>query len=271
MTTTQAQLAKQANPTTAPWWAAEEPAHNAAEKGWYWFGRGLVDVLAGLRLKLDVQRAAPLPKGAKIIAPNHPTTTDPAIVLKLVDEQASILISETLFKVPVLGHYLRRAGHVPVIRGSGQAALDEGLRLLKAGRTVIIFPEGAISPLEGGCHKPHSGVARLALASGAPVIPVGIGLDRARVRLVETEVDGVTEVGTWYLGGPYAMTAGEPLVFGGDVEDREHVRAVAEQVMGCIQQLARESSARLEAPAGHRSGFLRELVTRPVRVAQRAA
>jgi 1-acyl-sn-glycerol-3-phosphate acyltransferase len=154
---------------------------------------------------------------------------------------------------------------VPVIRDSGQAALDEGLRLLKAGRTVIIFPEGAISPLEGGCHKPHSGVmARLALTSGAPVIPVGIGLDRARVRPVKTEVDGVTEVGTWYLGGPYAMTVGEPLVFGGDVEDREAVRSVAEQIIGRIKQLARESSARLEAPAGQR-------VTRPVGVAHWAA
>ncbi len=250
--TTQAQLAKQTDPTTAAWWFVEEPAHNAAEKRWYWLGRRLVDALAGLRLKLDVQYHAPLPKGAKIIAPNHPTTTDPAIVLKLVDEQANVLISETLFKVPVLGRYLRRAGHIPVIRGSGQAALDEAIRLLKAGRTVIIFPEGAISPLGGGCHKPHTGVARLALASGAPVIPVGIGLDRARVRLVETEVDGVTEVGTWYLGGPYAMTVGEPQVFGGDVEDREHVRSVAEQIMGRIKQLARESSARLEVPTDDR-------------------
>jgi hypothetical protein len=67
------------------------------------------------------------------------------------------------------------------------------------------------------------------------------------------------------------MTVGEPLIFGGDVEDREAVRSVAEQIMGRIKQLARESSARLEAPAGHRSGSLRELVTRPVRVAQRAA
>jgi hypothetical protein len=85
-----------------------------------------------------------------------------------------------------------------------------------------------------------------------------------RVRPVKTEVDGVTEVGTWYLGGPYAMTVGEPLVFGGDVEDREAVRSVAEQIIGRIKQLARESSARLEAPAGQR-------VTRPVGVAHWAA
>ncbi len=56
-------------------------------------------------------------------------------------------------------------------------------------------------------------VARLALSTGAPVIPVGIGLDRARIHLIETLVDGAIEVGTWYFGGPYAMTVGEPLHF----------------------------------------------------------
>ena len=85
---------------------------------------------------------------------------------------------------------------------------------------MAIFPEGAINPLNGGFHHPHTGAARPALSTGAPVIPVGIGLQRERIRLVETEMEGKPEVTTGYLGGPYAMTVSQPLRFAGDVEDR---------------------------------------------------
>jgi len=232
------------------------------EKMWYWVGRRLVDIYAGTMFKMDVVRYGSLPEGPKIIAPNHPSTTDPALVLTLADEKASILISETLFKVPVLGRYLRAAGHIPVVHTSGRAAFEEAKALLEAGRTIVIFPEGAISPLDGGFHKAHTGVARLALSTGAPVIPVGIGLDRERIRLTETLVDGKTEVGTWYIQGPYAVTVGEPMWFTGDVEDREHVHSVAERIMGRIIQLAGRSARRVAAaPAG-----ASEAITRPVTV-----
>ena len=115
----------------------------------------------------------------------------------LIGEPMSILITESCFKLPGLGAFLRAAGHVPVVSGSGKAALDEGIRLLRAGRTVGIFPEGVLSPLDqlgrGGCYAPHTGVARLALATGAPVIPVGISLDPARIVFRDTLIDGVTE------------------------------------------------------------------------------
>jgi 1-acyl-sn-glycerol-3-phosphate acyltransferase len=149
-----------------------------------------------------------------------------------------------------------------VIHGNGRAALEEAVQLLEKGRTVIIFPEGAISPLEGGFHRAHTGIARMALRTGVPVVPVGIGLDRERIRLVETEVDGKTEVGTWYLSGPYAMTVGEPMVFEGDVEDREYVREVSTQIMERIIQLAHRSTARVKAS----QAYANDAITRPVPV-----
>jgi 1-acyl-sn-glycerol-3-phosphate acyltransferase len=233
------------------------------QKIWYRFGRSLVDMYASALFKMDVVRHAPLPEGPKIIAPNHPSTTDPALMLTLVEERASILISETLFKVPVLGRYLRAAGHIPVIHGNGRSAFEEAKALLEAGHTVVIFPEGAISPLDGGFHKAHTGVARLALSTGAPVVPVGIGLDRQRIQLAETIVDGKPEVGTWYIRGPYAVTVGEPLWFAGDVEDRGYVRSVAERIMGRIIKLAGQSTCRI---AGSQSSAS-EVVARPVSVA----
>jgi 1-acyl-sn-glycerol-3-phosphate acyltransferase len=198
-----------------------------------------------LLLKLDIAQHAPLPDGPKIIAPNHPSTSDPGLVLLGVREQASVLIDETLFKVPVFGRYLRHAGHVPVVEGNRRAAFEKARRLLQAGRTVVIFPEGSISPREGGLHRARTGVARLALLTGAPVIPVGIHLDRERIHPVETVVEGKVEVGTWYLRGPYAMTFGRPMALRGDVEDRAYVRALSRQVMQHIGRLAGESERRL--------------------------
>jgi 1-acyl-sn-glycerol-3-phosphate acyltransferase len=82
--------------------------------------------------------------------------------------------------------------------------------------------------------------------TGAPVIPVGIHLDRSRIRLVETMIEGKIAVGTWYLRGPYAMTVGKPLVFKGDVEDRAHVAAVSERIMQRIVHLSWESARRMQ-------------------------
>jgi 1-acyl-sn-glycerol-3-phosphate acyltransferase len=156
----------------------------------YRTGRCLIASYARLLFQLNVQWHMPLPDGPKIIAPNHPSTTDPFLITLLTQEPIHILIHKTLFKVPVFGRYLRRAGHVPVVTAHGRAAFDAAQRLLEAGHTIAIFPEGAISPLDCGFARPHTGVARLALSTGAPVLPVGIGLDRARIHLIETPVDG---------------------------------------------------------------------------------
>ena len=170
-------------------------------------------------------------------------------------EQTSCLISETLFKVPTFGRYLEAAGHIPVVDGNGRAAFEEAKRLLRAGQTVTIFPEGSISPLEGGFYPARTGVARLALSTGAPVIPVGIHLDRERIQRIETVVDGKTEVGTWYLHGPYAMTVGEPMVLRGSIDDWPHVRDQAQQVMRRIARLSHESALRMER-RGQGAGLL---------------
>jgi 1-acyl-sn-glycerol-3-phosphate acyltransferase len=228
-------------------WPSVEQRHAMGEGGWHRLGRSLVSSYARVALRLDVSWHAPLPDGPRIIVANHPTTVDPALVMTLAPERSSILIHETLFKVPVLGRYLRRAGHVPVTTGNGRAAFERAEQLLAEGRTIVIFPEGALSPPEGGFHQPHTGAARLSLATGAPIIPVGIHLERERVETIETKVDGKSEAGRLYLKGPYAMTVGESMAFGGDIENREYVRAASARIMQRINTLCRESSIRLQA------------------------
>lgn len=215
------------------------------QKIWYMIGRAAVNYYVRHILRADIQHEYPLPDGPKIIAVNHPSTSDPAYVTALFTEQTSILILETLFKVPVFGRSLRMAGHIPVVPGSGRDALEEATRLLKAGRTVIIFPEGVISPA-AGMHKGHTGVARLALSTGAPVVPVGISLDPAQIRMVQTKVEGKMEPGAWYLHGPYAMTVGTPSTYHGDANDHEQVRGVTGQIMQGIAVLKQRGEHRLD-------------------------
>lgn len=218
---------------------------------WYQMGRSMVDFYARYILKADIHKPSPFPKGAKIIAVNHPSTTDPAWVTALSNEQMIILIKETVFKVPVFGRSLMMSGHVPVVAGNGRAALDTAVSLLKAGKTVVIFPEGIISP-DRGLHKGHTGVARLALTTGAPVIPVGISLNPRKKHLIHAIIDGIPETLAWYMRGPYAMTVGEPVSFQGDPDDREQVRSITGEIMQQIGVLYHQSEARLAHRAAAR-------------------
>jgi 1-acyl-sn-glycerol-3-phosphate acyltransferase len=234
-----------------------EPAGNAfSGKALYKLGRSLLAAYASLMLDVDIQRHAPLPEGPKILAANHPTTADPFYILTLLSEPVSVLLTAASFDVPGVGAYLRATGHVPAVRGSGGATVDALARQVEAGRSVAIFPEGALSPLADGFHRPHSGVARVALRTSAPVIPVGIGLQRDRIHVIETDIDGDKAIGHLYPRGPYVMTVGQPLSFEGDVRDHERTRAVADQIMNHIRSLACESEYRIERVQALEAGTL---------------
>jgi 1-acyl-sn-glycerol-3-phosphate acyltransferase len=238
------------NGSLAPWIEA------ASATALYWLGRAAVDFYLKTVLRQDVHWHAALPEGPKIVAANHPTTTDPFYILALIPEQVHVLVTGGAFTVPGFGAYLERTGHVPVVRNSGGATVEAARRLLEAGQTIVIFPEGALSPLEGalsplegsiGFHQAHSGVARLALSTGAPVIPVGIGLQPALIRFLEVELDGRPEMSRLYLHGRYATTVGKARYFEGNADDRAQVRAVSGQIMDIIARLSRESTARIGA------------------------
>jgi 1-acyl-sn-glycerol-3-phosphate acyltransferase len=225
----------------------------------YTLGRPVVNFYAAAMFEMDVVWEETLSAGPKIIAPNHPSTTDPFLITGLIAEPTSILIDDRLFKVPVFGRYLHLTGHVPVVNGNGREAFETAMRLLEAGRSIAIFPEGAVSPLEGGLHRPRTGVARLALSTGVPIIPIGIHLQRDRIHVIESTYSGISATGTWYLRGPYAMTVGKPMTFVGDVEDREYVQMVSERVIRRIAHLAQQSAHRLNRPTRRGTQPLRQV------------
>ena len=238
------------------------------QKVLYYSGRTLIELLTRLALDLDVRWHAPLPRGPKVIVANHPTTTDPFYILALAREPMSILVTGDVFRIPLLGRYLRAAGHIPVIKTNGRPAFDKALALLRAGQTIGIFPEGRLSPMvDGDTSRPtlgsrpmgglspipgeiaiaraRSGTARLALGAGVAVVPVGIHLPQNRIRHIEGKINGTVGFARLVRRGPYAMTVGEPLRFTGDPEDRELVRLVSEQIMDQIAALRHQSRRRL--------------------------
>lgn len=211
----------------------------------YGFSVPLVRTYAGTLIQTDVVKHAELPRGAKIIAANHPCTPDPFFVASMLHQRSFIMIEELMFQVPILGTYLRRSGHICIRPSHNEEAMEAALAHLRAGHTVVIFPEGSISPTKGGFNPVHTGVARLALASGAPVIPVGIAIQREWVHHIPSTVRGQPATGHWYFSGPYSMTVSRPLTFVGDAEDRAQTHKTAEQIMRRIIEMATESEIRM--------------------------
>ncbi|NDJ52125.1 MAG: 1-acyl-sn-glycerol-3-phosphate acyltransferase [Chloroflexi bacterium] len=196
-------------------------------------------------LGMSLVKQADLPEGPKILAANHPTTTDPFYLLAVPEEPLTILITQMAFDAPVFGSYLHAAGHIPVVEGQGREAFEAALARLQAGGTIGVFPEGALSPREGGLGRGHTGAVRLARMADVPIVPIGIHLSRKRVRYVETTYGERTAEARWYTSGPYAMTVGEALWLDGDHEDRPYVRQQTQRLMEHIRGLAAVSRWRL--------------------------
>ncbi|MEU3062835.1 lysophospholipid acyltransferase family protein [Streptomyces subrutilus] len=124
---------------------------------------------------------ARLPAGAIVVA-NHTSLADPAVVvaaLRRYGIEPVVLATAGLWRVPLLGAALRREGHIAVHRGTARAAesLEAAAAALGRGRTVLLYGEGRLpARLDAGECAPgpfRSGLARLAAATGAPVVPVG--------------------------------------------------------------------------------------------------
>jgi 1-acyl-sn-glycerol-3-phosphate acyltransferase len=136
------------------------------------------------------------------------------------------------------------------VPGKGRAAFDAACQRLLRGRSVALFPEGDLSPPEGGFLAPRTGAARLALLTGAPIVPIGIYLPRECSRPIVSTVGGKRLTGYLYLRGRYGVTVGQPMHFKGDVEDRGRVAVVSEDIMRQITSLAQESERRVRAVLG---------------------
>lgn len=117
--------------------------------------------------------------GPVIVVANHLSSLDPLVVgsfLVWSGRWPHFLTRANLFSTPIVGHILRGIEQIPVERGSVTAvySLSAAQTELEEGRAVVIYPEGTFTyDPDGWPMAGHTGAARLALRTGAPVIPVG--------------------------------------------------------------------------------------------------
>jgi 1-acyl-sn-glycerol-3-phosphate acyltransferase len=119
--------------------------------------------------------------GPVILAANHVSFADEFFTPLAARRQVIYFAKSEYFTAPglrgrAMAAFFRGCGHVPVERGdtrSAAAVIDIGVEALAEGRALGIFPEGTRSP-DGRLYRFRTGVARVALRSGAPVVPVGL-------------------------------------------------------------------------------------------------
>ena len=122
--------------------------------------------------RIEVVGAERIPAtGPVILAANHDSVFDPFVVGVATPRVIHYMAKAELFRWRPLAYVVRSLNAFPVERGGGdQAAITEAGRLLANGEVIGIFPEGTSKPsLKSGWHR---GAARLALSTGAPLVPV---------------------------------------------------------------------------------------------------
>ena len=173
-----------------------------------------------------------IPKsGPATLASNHNAVWDSVFLPMMIDREVVFMgkadyFTGTGLKGWATKEFMRAVGTIPVDRTGGrasEAALKAGLKRLGEGELFGIYPEGTRSP-DGRLYRGKTGVARLALLSGAPVIPVAmIGTHAAQP--IGQKIPSRTNIG---------MVIGEPLDFSrykGLDKDRYVLRAITDEIM----------------------------------------
>src|SRR5215211_2039146 len=140
----------------------------------YWPVRWAVNAFFLVYFRLRRLGREHIPDGGVVLASNHRSLLDPFAIGCCTSRPSYFVAKQELFRNPILGWLLNSLGAFPVRRGaSDEDSMETALRLLERGDPVVIFPEGT-RIRAGSLGKPKRGVGRLALQSGAPVVPIAI-------------------------------------------------------------------------------------------------
>ena len=207
---------------------------------------GVVAVVSRLQIARQRGRrevAARLPSGAVIVIANHTSYAD-GILLALVSRRLGrslrLLAMAKVFRTPFVGGFARRLGYIPVERGSAIAAssLDAAFEALEAGEAVGIFPEGRLTRHpDRWPEQARTGVVRLAIRSGAPIVPIAmVGAHRVldrdhQIRQLVSNIVLRPRVDT-AVGAPIDVRAWQV-----DADDPAAVRAATDRVMSSLISL----------------------------------
>ena len=177
-------------------------------------------------------------KGPAILVSNHISAGDTFLVPALIRRRLTFPAKQEMFhgkglKGRALAWFLRAVGQVPMDRSGGRASagsMDSVLQVLRDGKLLGIYPEGTRSP-DGRLYKGKTGVARLVLQSGVPVIPLAV----IRTEFVPSVIPKVPT-----MKRPL-VRIGKPLDFSAYASvgnDREVLRWVTDQIMDEVMRLS---------------------------------
>jgi len=206
----------------------------------YAVARAVLVPLLTLLFRIRLIGVNNIPKqGPVIVACNHISYFDPLCHAKLIDKsgrKARFFAKAELWKNPFLKFVLTHAHQIPVERGSGETGpVEKAIEWIHKGELVVIYPEATITtnpdltPMQG-----KTGVGRVALATGAPVVPIAVwGSHWVRPKKRKP-------VHKWRR--LILLKAGEPMYFD-DLKGRDEAEAAREatdRVIGELDRLVRE-------------------------------
>jgi len=178
--------------------------------------------------------------GGAIFASNHLSFSDSIFLPLVVNRRITFLAKADYFtgggaKGRATAAFMKGVGQVPIDRSGGSAAmaaLNTGVRILKSGEMLALYPEGTRSP-DGRLYRGKTGVARMSLEAGVPVLPTAmIGTD-----IVQPTGQKIPNRGKGVVG----IRIGAPLDFSryeGMESDRFVLRSITDEIMYELMELS---------------------------------
>jgi 1-acyl-sn-glycerol-3-phosphate acyltransferase len=204
----------------------------------YWVFKAVLKPLLKALYRIRVEGLENVPKkGPAILAANHLSFLDSFFIPLVVKRRkVTYLAKADYFKTWKTSWFFKSAGQISCERGGGdksQQSLEIALDVLKEGKLLGIYPEGTRSP-DGHLYRGRTGVARLALAAGVPVIPVGlVGTEKVMPKDAKIpRLWGRTKVKVRF-GEPIDITR-----YAGKEKDRFVLRSLTDEIVFEIMQLS---------------------------------
>ena len=215
---------------------------------WWRFGVPIAELLVRSLFRVRVTGIHHVPlAGPAILAFVHVSVLDgPCLAAEVAWRRrrtVRFLVASEVFELPVSGWFLRRYRQIPIRRGrSDGGALQEVVATIRRGAVTAIAPEGAVNATPGELRRIRSGIARIALPTGAPVIPVGIWGTHRRWSKARR-----------HYGPPLrprlGLAFGEPIEPAGDVSHQDDVDAFVARMREALERQLAEARRLAGEPA----------------------
>lgn len=145
--------------------------------GFYLFAYTIAAPLIRLLFPHRVVGLENLPEGGALLCANHASGWDPIIIaLNLPrDSRLTVMAKDSLFRIPLLGFFLKKLGIFPVKRGGNDlTAMKTAMKVLGGGNRLLVFPEGTRVEEQGEVEA-KGGVTMMATRTGVPMVPIYCG------------------------------------------------------------------------------------------------